>query len=206
MHSGFTLLFFFSNNLFLSPGFNAHSPKNHIVGITGEMNQAESDAVQTGIPVTITYAFINCFVRISGDGRYTETVFHDGTIVRALPDETEEYRAKARLYGYDEDCAALSREHEFLHSFLAERLRGGASHALWAVAHGQQSGQVSPTWEQEQEEAQVLAFQQFLNGSDPTQELADLFGGRENLELLKNQALSLLRNYPFGGSTKQYNV
>lgn len=149
------------------------------------------------IPVTITFTFLHCFVHFSGDGRYSETVFHDGTRVTALPEDTEEYRAKARLYGYGDDTAALAREHEFLHSFLAERLRNGASHALWAVAHQQQEDIVAPLWEQEEEETQVLAFQQYLNGFPLSVELLTSAGVPVDCAALKAEALSLLRRFPF---------
>jgi hypothetical protein len=148
------------------------------------------------VGITITYTFSHCTVHFHGNGRYTETVFHDGSKVDALPGETYEYRAKARQYGYGDDCAALSREHEFLHSFLAERVRGGASHALWAVAHGQLEGHVAPLWVQEEEEAQVLAFQEYLNGTEPGEEL--LRFSRESgldLENTKIEAVRLLRSF-----------
>jgi len=100
-------------------------------------------------------------VHTSGD--HTETIYPDGTSVAAHPEDSDEYREKARRYGYGTDVSALSREHEILHTFLAEKLRDGCSHALWAVAHGQ-SGYVAPLWEQEMEETLVLAFQIYLNG------------------------------------------
>lgn len=160
------------------------------------MSQNQSDAARDSISVTVSYTFAHCQVHFIDAGRYTETVFHDGTKVCAVPDESEEYRAKARLYGYEYDCAALSREHEFLHSFLAQRLRGGgASHALWAVAHGQVVGEVAPLWEQEQEEAQVLAFQQYLNGAAPSREICDLAGGLDALNRLKDEAATLLHHF-----------
>ena len=157
------------------------------------------------VGITITYTFSHCSVHFHGDGRYTQTVFHDGSKVDALPQETREYRMKAAQYGYGDDCAALSREHEFLHSFLAERTRGGASHALWAVAHGQREGQVAPIWVQEEEEAQVLAFQHYLNGVAPGEELLRL--AKESgldLEDAKQEATRLLRSFqPVTGGDRE---
>ncbi len=159
------------------------------------MHNPDTSMRPSSIPITISYTFSSCVVRFHGDGHYTETLFHDGTKVDALPEESSDYRSKARIYGYGDDCAALSREHEFLHSFLAERLRGGASHALWAVAHGQQEGLVAPLWVQEEEEAQVLAFQQYINGSEPGAELLTLHQEAGwDIAALKHEALHLLRH------------
>lgn len=142
--------------------------------------------------MTKTLTFRSCWVHVSQG--YTETVYHDGTRVTAVAEDSEQYREKAKRYGYGEDVAALSREHEILHTFLAERLWGIGSPALWAVAHGQQ-GEVAPIWAQEEEEAQVLAFQAYLNGAPPGPELAPLVAerGAETLESLRADALSLLR-------------
>ncbi|GEM_PF-1938985 len=147
--------------------------------------------------MTKTLTFKYCWVHLSPG--YTETIFHDGTRVTAVPENSDTYREKARRYGYGEDIAALSREHEVLHTLLAERLRDTGSPALWAVAHGQQE-QVAPLWEQEEEEALVLAFQSYLNGAPPGPELDRLratgSGGDHSapsLESLRDEALALLR-------------
>jgi hypothetical protein len=87
----------------------------------------------------------------------------------------------------------MSREHELLHTFLAERLRsGGASPTLWAVAHGQ-TGAVAPVWEQEEEEGLVLAFQRYLNGQEPDEEIRRLESQGTCVETLKQEAIALLR-------------
>ncbi len=141
--------------------------------------------------VTKNYTFRHCWVHTDGD--YTETVYHDGSRVTALPEDSDDYRAKARLYGYGDDTASLSREHEILHTFLAERLRDGCSHALWAVAHGQQ-GYVAPIWEQEQEEVVVLAFQIYLNGGPcDAVALEPVRDARLDIDTLREEACALLR-------------
>lgn len=129
------------------------------------------------------------------DGNWTETVFRDGTRVTAMPEEGEDYRLQAEDLGYSgEDAAAnMSREHELLHTFLADRLRdGGASPTLWAVAH-EQTGMIAPVWEQEEEEALVLAFQRYMNGREPDDEIHRLEAQGISVSRLKQDALALLR-------------
>ncbi len=123
---------------------------------TGEIAPMPTDT----LPVTRTLTFRHCWVHASPG--YTETVFHDGTHVTASPEDSEEYHAKARRYGYGDDINALSSEHEILHTFIAEAVGFGSSPTLWAVAHGQQGG-VAPVWAQEEEETLILAFQVYLN-------------------------------------------
>lgn len=141
---------------------------------------------------TMTLSFTHCWVNLSD--RWTETVFHDGTRVVAVPEDDAEYFALAAGLGYGTDVEALSQEHELLHTFLAERLTGGASPTLWAVAHGQQEGTCAPVWEQEEEEAMVLAFQRFLRGGSPdTGALRTLIEQGIDLEDLRRDAERLLR-------------
>ena len=144
--------------------------------------------------MTTTYTFKYCWVNSSPG--YTETVFHDGTRVVAMPEASPAYGANAAKLGYGEDIAALSREHEILHTFLAEKLRDGASPTLWAVAHGQQ-GNVAPVWEQEIEEAMVLAFQAHLNGAAPDESLTGAVAAAGlSLDGLRAEARELLRPLP----------
>lgn len=141
-----------------------------------------------------------CWVNISGP--WTETVFRDGTRVVAVPGDDANYEAHAHDLGYDGPHAAaqMSREHEILHTFLADRLRsGGASPTLWAVAHGQ-AGMVAPVWEQENEEAVVLAFQRLLNKRDGGPEMAALAHSGVNVENLRRDALHLLRGESENGN------
>ena len=137
-----------------------------------------------------TLQFQHCWVNcVPG---YTETCYHDGTKVTATPEDSEQYRANAALFGYGSDTAALSREHEILHTFLAEKLGFGTSPTLWAVAHGQ-TGDVAPIWEQEEEEGWTLAFQTFLHGGPPTDGLQRLTDAGLDPAALREEALELLR-------------
>jgi hypothetical protein len=150
-------------------------------------------------PLPRTLTFIHCWVHL--DEGWTQTVFHDGANVTAIPEETEAYREMACRLGYGTDRKALSREHEVIHTLLAERLRGSASPTLWAVAHPHIA--CAPVHEQEQEEAVVLAFQSALNGQRRAADLALLMdaipGGEPQLNALLEEAAALLR--PSGQSS-----
>ncbi len=142
-----------------------------------------------------TWTFERCWV--NADYRYTETVFHDGTRVVAVPGDGFAYTALAESLGYAgaEADAQMSREHEILHTFLAERLLNNASPTLWAVAHDFEPGVTAPIWEQEIEEACVLAFQAFLNDVPGARDRAAQEAGRapDEMDTLKADALTLLR-------------
>ena len=137
-----------------------------------------------------TFTFQHCWVNASDD--WTETAYHDGTRVPAMPEHDDRYRSLAAEMGYGADVAALSREHEILHTWLAEALGYGSSPTLWAVAHGQQ-GAVAQIWEQEEEEEWVLAFQTYLNGGPLTPPLERLAARGLNMEELRAEARLLLR-------------
>lgn len=66
-----------------------------------------------------------------------QTTFPDGTHVEAWPHpEQAHYFVIAHRCGYGDDVLKYCREHELAHSFLAQELRGQASHVLEALAHG----------------------------------------------------------------------
>ena len=138
-----------------------------------------------------TFNFQHCWVN-SADG-WTETAFRDGTKVTAMPEADDKYHRLAAEMGYGADVARMSREHEILHTFLAEALGYGSSPTLWAVAHGQE-GEVAQLWEQQEEEAGVLAFQVYLNGGTVTPPLERLTARGLNLEELRAEARLLLRS------------
>ena len=140
--------------------------------------------------LTKTLKFKHCWVN-SAPG-YTETCYHDGTKVTATPEDSDEYRANAALFGYGSDTAALSREHEILHTFLAEKLGYGTSPTLWAVAHNFE-GQVAQIWEQEEEESWTLPFQAYLHGAPETEALQRFTDAGYTLEGLREEARRLLR-------------
>ncbi len=158
---------------------------------SGTQYAAEFEAATgLGARLTKTLHFRHCWVNTTLG--YTETCYHDGTRVPAVPGGGDEYRAKAAEFGYGDDTAALSREHEILHTFLAEALGYGTSPTLWAVAHGQQGG-VAPYWEQLEEEAWTLAFQVYLHGGPHTEPLHRFTDAGIDLETLREEARRRLR-------------
>lgn len=138
-----------------------------------------------------TLTFQHCWVNIAPG--WVQTAFHDGTEVIARPGDDCDYSAFAADLGYGADVAAMSREHEILHTFLAEALGYGSSPTLWAVAHGQE-GEVAPHWQQEEEEAWVLAFQSYLNGGTITPPLEAIAERGINLAEIREEARRLLRS------------
>ena len=111
---------------------------------------------------TWSHEFKNCTFVVDFDHSYAETRFPDGSKVPAVPHDTDEYRENARKYGYGSDTAALSREHEFLHTWLAEEQGKPYSPTLWAVAHEFAEG-TAALHEQYAEEDIVLKFQRYIN-------------------------------------------
>ena len=140
--------------------------------------------------LTKTLQFRHCWVN-SAPG-YTETCYHDGTRVPATPEDSDQYRTNAVELGYGTDTASLSRDHEILHTFLAEALGYGSSPTLWAVAHNFE-GEVALLWEQEEEETWTLAFQSYLRGGPKTEGLQRLTDAGLDLETLRDEARRLLR-------------
>lgn len=117
---------------------------------------------------------------------YCETIFDDGFKVRALAGETEEDVARAKSLGY-ESTIEMCREHEFLHTFLAEKLNWEYSPTLYAVAHN------ASQFDDHKEEAFVLAFQAFMNVGRQDDELKRLIDKGLDLEQLVVEAKFLLR-------------
>ena len=140
--------------------------------------------------LTKTLEFRHCWVNSTLG--YTETCYHDGTRVTATPEDSDAYRANALALGYGTDTASLSRDHEILHTFLAEALGYGSSPTLWAVAHNFEA-QTAPIWEQEEEETWTLAFQSFLRGGPKTAGLQRLTDVGLDVEALRSDARRLLR-------------
>jgi hypothetical protein len=119
---------------------------------------------------------------------YVETQFPDGTLVPAVPEDTDAYRATARSLGYGADTARMNREHDPLHSWLAEKLGLPHSPVLWAVAHGTLAqGDFGA------EEALTLAFQRLLNHGTPEPALRPLEQVGHDLDQLYQEATALLR-------------
>lgn len=97
-------------------------------------------------------------IQVWPDKHYLQTVYRDGTYVPAAPQDTEEYRQRARDLGYGENTWLMCVEHEICHTLLAMSQGRVVSPALWNVAHSIPPGQLE--WD---EEAEVLEFQRKFN-------------------------------------------
>ena len=134
----------------------------------------------------VTYEMRSCYVRYYPATRFTDTIYPDGTHVPASPEDSAYYRDMAQRLGYGADVAACCREHEILHTFLAEAQGLPYSPLLWAIAHQQEED--IPLWQRESEEAVIIEFQRYLNGADPqTIQMPSV------LFEVRGQALRLLR-------------
>jgi hypothetical protein len=140
----------------------------------------------------MTITFKNCEVRADLATGFTETIFPDGSRVPAYPNGSPEQRETARRAGYGDDVAAMCREHEILHTWLAEKFNFPHSPTLWAVAHAQAEG-CAAVWAQYEEEALVMAFQEYLNGGAATPPLKSLSDWGMSLEQLRADAIEMLR-------------
>lgn len=112
--------------------------------------------------------------------RHVVTLLKDGTAILAAVEETAEYEATARRLGYTDRgglTAAewMNREHDPLHSLLAEAKGLPYSAVLWAVGNGRGFPYAAA------EEAEVLTIQAALNG------IGEVPGG------LRERAVRLLR-------------
>lgn len=146
----------------------------------------------TDVPEVKVYRFRHCEVRTHLDRAYTVTLFPDGTQVPAAPNGDPEQAQTAQRLGYGEDVSAMCREHELLHTWLAERFDLPHSPTLWAVAHEQGEGCI-PIPAQHQEEALVLVFQAYLNGRPAEAALDCLIERGHDLAQLKREAEAWLR-------------
>lgn len=64
------------------------------------------------------------------------THFTDGATVNAVPHDTPHYHVIAHRLGYGDDLLRYCQEHEFCHSFIAERLKAAPSFVLHRLARG----------------------------------------------------------------------
>jgi hypothetical protein len=136
-----------------------------------------------------TYHFAGCRVEVDAPRALCETIFPDGAVVRARPQATPSYRARAAQLGYGGDAAACSREHELLHCWLAEKCGHPVSPTLWAVAHRRRIDPDSAGFEEDL----VMGFQRFLNTARKSKALRVLVWMGHDLQNLRRDALVLLR-------------
>lgn len=111
------------------------------------------------------------------------TTFYDGTETLAWPhSEDPHYSVIAHRCGYRDDLLTYCREHDFVHSFLADRLHGAVSRVLWTQTHERE-----PLLTYDVVEALVQTFQAFLNAN-----IEPILAGVE-WDWLRQEARELLR-------------
>jgi len=88
------------------------------------------------------------------------TTLPSGRELHAHPDGSEAQAGTARKLGYGDDVAALTREHDLIHSALCDWLGLPASYALSEAA-----GEPSDPTLAELEERAVMAVQAFIRRS-----------------------------------------
>lgn len=108
--------------------------------------------------------------------------FDDGSSFGAHEHQTPHYHVISHRCGYGDDLRAYCIEHEFSHHFLAERLGGGVSPIIWALAHRETPEPGAAAIE----ELAVQAFQRWLRANE-----RPIVGGTD-WDALKRDALALL--------------
>lgn len=93
-------------------------------------------------------------------GDHVITVLSTGERIPAYPNSDS--AAMAETLGYGDDVAAMTRHHDPLHTYLANLVHGGESHALRHVAGAQENGPL--VWLEEQA---VLALQAYAMATNP---------------------------------------
>jgi hypothetical protein len=112
-----------------------------------------------------------------------DTRFHDGTEVGACSHDVPHYYVIAHRLGYGDDLLAYTREHEFCHSFVAEKLFDQPSAVLWGVAHSAMLTGRQAAYE----EFFAQGFQRFLRSNE-----RPILSGLPKLDAWKAEALDLL--------------
>jgi hypothetical protein len=100
---------------------------------------------------------------VDEERHYCETIFSDGTVVPAVPHDTESYSQHAVALGYGNDPDSrwrMCRDHELAHTLVAQAFGLPYSPTLWAVAHGS-TKHTARTGEMGAEEDLVLAYQRW---------------------------------------------
>ncbi len=139
-----------------------------------------------------SYRFKQCWVNVNFEDDYTETVFDDGARVQARPEDTSEYCFTVEQLGYGDRAADCSREHEILHTWIAEKFGLEYSPTLWSLVHEGSEGAI-PEWARLQEEQLVCDFQRYLNTGQVSLSFNALTSTGYRIEDLKAEALTLLR-------------
>lgn len=91
-----------------------------------------------------------------------ETIFSDGSSVPSVPHETPHYFVISHRCGYGDDLLSYCCEHDFAHSFVAEKLLDQPSVVLSGLARGHSMPGKAAAYE----ELVAQVFQRFLRGGE----------------------------------------
>jgi hypothetical protein len=111
------------------------------------------------------------------------STFADGAVLPSQAHWTPHYYVVSHRTGNGDDVVAYAFHRDFAHHFLAERLLGKPSPALWGAAHGKP---VTPG-EAAIEEAAVMTFQRWLHANE-----RPIIGPGVDWDSLKADALAML--------------
>jgi hypothetical protein len=121
----------------------------------GRVEVSEVQGVEMSAPLQVQIGS----TLIVTDGDLVTCCFPDGSLTRAYPRDTPEYREIARNLGFGEDTARMNRTHDPAHCVLAEARGLPYPPVLWAVAHGEPVTEAHYA-----EETDVMALQLYSNG------------------------------------------
>ena len=77
------------------------------------------------------------------------TTFNDGKSIASIPHwQDHHYHVIAHRTGYEDDLLRYTREHDFCHLFVSEKLHDIPSPVLWALAHGEELPAQSAVFEE----------------------------------------------------------
>lgn len=94
------------------------------------------------------------------------TMFKDGSVSVSSPSPQEYYPGIWADVGCPDDPVRYNFEHEFIHSFLAEKMWDSTSYVVWMDAHDKRMSTVGAKFE----ERWCWHFHRFLNDTGPALE------------------------------------
>ena len=160
------------STLTVQPSVNVIGTYHGWIGNGMVSDDVEGRTAGTG-PKMFTHAFSDiCTIRVWPALQHIQTIFHDGTIAAARPQDDNAYAVTTESLGYGDDRWRQCLEHEIMHTWVPMKMGEPRSRILWNVAHG--GGKRWPPGGQE-EEAYVMGFQRFLNTGEENQQAYAFF-------------------------------
>jgi len=136
---------------------------------------------------TLTITFPTCTITVDHDAQYVETIFPDGKMVPARPQDNDEYRTNTERFGYGSDTWRECYEHEIAHTWVARLLGHPHSLILRNVADG--NGRRWPAGGRD-EEGYVTSLQRWLNTGEVDDLMHTVFESASRLHGMSRDELS----------------